>query len=769
MQSKRNELAKGEQMGAMDGVEVWGFGARDGVGVDGAEETAAESWGAFRKIALDRFLGEIGGEQYALAEPFFARVFAAMDEGDACVSLDPAEAQSARSLGKLVGESGKPLVLRGDRLALGRVWSEQRAASACLATLAGPWGDGGLPDDVAQAGDQAVKAVLAKLSAMRLSAEQKRAIALALQNNLTLITGGPGTGKTTCVAALLATLCELRATPPEIALLAPTGKAASHLRDSLVNALGELVDFSDRAKNVLAALEGRTMHSFLRIDPPRYVPKKGPRNPVQEDVIVVDEASMVDLSLLTSLLLAMRRGRRLILLGDLDQLPPVGLGSPLDAFAGDPFVSESQDRRGRMWLGKVWDQGAAERKAEQEALGRAVGGSAPRGSRSPVGGAGEACATDGAGASGGSGFERRGKSAGRAASRLESESESESEAQAEAEAVAARSAGALRDRVAPLTKSWRFGSGSGIGKMARAVLHGLDARPFAARPGSGSGAASSWVEGLPQGAALIAPLENAEAGFAIAFEPLFARMAALQKDYWKAVEDPSFGVEGAADGSAAARDQEKIEGLFSKFFKTMALTVLRENAAALNAGYIAYLERKLGVSPFVSGMPYIAAANDRSIGVSNGEIGLLLPLARGRGNVVCFRGAASVRMGGFAGGGIRAFPRERLPALEPAFAITTHKSQGSEYDEAHLVAPFVLENGKPVIGMARPFTKALLYTAITRAKKSFVFHGDLSLFEAAACNDSPRQGMLNDMLFEDRRSLGAGPQAAQGGQSGQGG
>ena len=274
---------------------------------------------------------------------------------------------------------------------------------------------------------------------------------------------------------------------------------------------------------------------------------------------------------------------------------------------------------------------------------------------------------------------------------------------------------------------------------------------------------------MPQGAALIAPLENAEAGFAIAFEPLFARMAALQKDYWKAVEDPSFGVEGAADGSAAARDQEKIEGLFSKFFKTMALTVLRENAAALNAGYIAYLERKLGVSPFVSGMPYIAAANDRSIGVSNGEIGLLLPLARGRGNVVCFRGAASVRMGGFAGGGIRAFPRERLPALEPAFAITTHKSQGSEYDEAHLVAPFVLENGKPVIGMARPFTKALLYTAITRAKKSFVFHGDLSLFEAAARNDFPRQGMLNDMLFEDRRSLGAGAQAAQGGQSGQGG
>jgi len=172
---------------------------------------------------------------------------------------------------------------------------------------------------------------------------QARAAALALRHHLLLVTGGPGTGKTTTTARLLVLLAAqaaLAGAPaPRIALAAPTGRAAERMADSVRHALLPLSALGiDPA--LLAALPtaGTTLHRLLGTipDSPRF--RHHADNPLPFDVVVVDEASMVDLPLMAKLVDAVADGARLILLGDPDQLPSVEAGDVLAAIlaaAGD--------------------------------------------------------------------------------------------------------------------------------------------------------------------------------------------------------------------------------------------------------------------------------------------------------------------------------------------------------------------------------------------------------------------------------------------------
>ena len=165
---------------------------------------------------------------------------------------------------------------------------------------------------------------------------QARAAALALRRSLLLVTGGPGTGKTTTIARLLALRVAqaLHAgTPlPRIALAAPTGRAADRMAESLRNAIdGMRVLGIDEA--VLAALPqgASTLHRLLGTIPdvPRF--RHNADNPLPLDIVVVDEASMVDLPLMCKLAEAVADGTQLVLLGDPDQLPSVEAGDVLAA------------------------------------------------------------------------------------------------------------------------------------------------------------------------------------------------------------------------------------------------------------------------------------------------------------------------------------------------------------------------------------------------------------------------------------------------------
>lgn len=172
---------------------------------------------------------------------------------------------------------------------------------------------------------------------------QARAAATALRHNLLLVTGGPGTGKTTTITRLLVLLAaQAQATSqpaPRVALAAPTGRAAERMAESLRHALQKLsAEGIDSGLCEQLPSTGTTLHRLLGVipDSPRF--RHHADNPLPYDVIVVDEASMIDLPLMTKLVEAIAPGTRLVLLGDPDQLPSVEAGDVLSAIlraAGD--------------------------------------------------------------------------------------------------------------------------------------------------------------------------------------------------------------------------------------------------------------------------------------------------------------------------------------------------------------------------------------------------------------------------------------------------
>jgi exodeoxyribonuclease V alpha subunit len=166
---------------------------------------------------------------------------------------------------------------------------------------------------------------------------QAHAASIALLHSVLLVTGGPGTGKTSTIARLLLLLiAQARASagaPPRIALAAPTGRAADRMAESLRSAVTQLRDMAGVDATLLDALptQASTLHRLLGTipDSPRF--RFNADYPLPFDIVVVDEASMVDLPLMCKLVEAIPTGARLILLGDPDQLPSVEAGDVLSA------------------------------------------------------------------------------------------------------------------------------------------------------------------------------------------------------------------------------------------------------------------------------------------------------------------------------------------------------------------------------------------------------------------------------------------------------
>ena len=153
------------------------------------------------------------------------------------------------------------------------------------------------------------------VTGVELAAQQRRAVEAALVDKCTVITGGPGVGKTTIVKAIvhLARLVHRR-----VALAAPTGRAAKRLGEATV-------------------MEAMTLHRLLEFQPHEGGFQRGPGNPLDADLLVVDEASMVDAQLFSAVVAALRPGAQLVLVGDIDQLPSVGAGAVLS----DVIASEA--------------------------------------------------------------------------------------------------------------------------------------------------------------------------------------------------------------------------------------------------------------------------------------------------------------------------------------------------------------------------------------------------------------------------------------------
>ncbi|KAF1712298.1 exodeoxyribonuclease V subunit alpha [Pseudoxanthomonas kalamensis DSM 18571] len=242
-------------------------------------------------------------------------------------------------------DSHVPLVLERDLLYLRRYREYERALASDLQRIAAYRPDGG---DIA-----ALAPLFAQLfpQADGEDDRQARAAALSLQHALLLVTGGPGTGKTTTTTRLLALLIAQAklagCAPPRIALAAPTGRAAERMAESVRQAVQSLAAVGLDV-DLLAALpsSGTTLHRLLGTipDSPRF--RHHADHPLPFDVVVVDEASMIDLPLMAKLADAVATGTRLVLLGDPDQLPSVEAGDVLAAIlaaAGDGETLSADD------------------------------------------------------------------------------------------------------------------------------------------------------------------------------------------------------------------------------------------------------------------------------------------------------------------------------------------------------------------------------------------------------------------------------------------
>jgi exodeoxyribonuclease V alpha subunit len=230
------------------------------------------------------------------------------------------------------GDSGeaRPLRLSGSRLYLDRYWSEEAAVAAALGRLA--------EQPLAEVDEQRLSSGLARLFPADPGGEQAVAAATAVRRRLAVVAGGPGTGKTTTVARIAALICEQAQAAgrafPLIALAAPTGKAAARLEEAVHEESAQL-DVDDSVRQQLDGLAASTIHRLLGWRPgsnSRFRHDRFARLP--HDVVIVDETSMVSLSLMARLIEALRSGARLILVGDPGQLASIEAGAVLGDIVG---------------------------------------------------------------------------------------------------------------------------------------------------------------------------------------------------------------------------------------------------------------------------------------------------------------------------------------------------------------------------------------------------------------------------------------------------
>ena len=562
-------------------------------------EDYPETPDCFPAAAALRLLAEAAPEAAAVAVPFVERLFAALARGDTAVYLGNEEAQRLAQAAPVAGNGPQsPLVLQGRRLMLAKYWQQERdLAREILRLSAAP---------VMQPEHPPAK-LLADWFADEGSRDQQAAAALALLQNFILISGGPGTGKTTTVAKLLALLH--REPAPRTALCAPTGKAAARLTESLHRAAAAIPDLTEAARRYLAGLQGQTAHRLLGLAPPQMQPAYHAHNPLPLDILLVDEASMLDNHLLLQLLSALPSGCRTVLLGDAGQLPAVGAGAVLSALS----------------------QGGG-MQPETEAVLRAL---LPERDAFPL----------------------------------------------------------LAERHARLTVSHRFGADSGIGSLARAVQ-------------SGDGVAA-W-----QMFARFPDVLHAEPRHP---DKLVRRLYREHAGYWRAI------------------DAGNVQAAFAAQAELAVLTALRSDADSLNAAYRSLLQehgRARADTLWYAGRVVMVSRNAPAQHLYNGDIGIIMQSENGED--------ADLRAWFADADGFRSVPLSRLPEHETAFAITTHKSQGSEYGSVWFAAPAQAAYGR-----------ALLYTAVTRAKRQFAYWGSGEGFQAACAHAEIRRSALAQFLAEE--------------------
>jgi exodeoxyribonuclease V alpha subunit len=515
---------------------------------------------------------------------------------DAWARQSPERLIETLSFSRTVGPPhlDRPLVLDAGRLYLRRFWHhEQRVAEAVDRRLGHP----------------SAAASLAKLldslypQANGENDWQKIATAMGAALRLAIISGGPGTGKTTTVVRILSVLQGLALSegksPLRIALAAPTGKAAARLTASIGESIARVPHGDTLPGSVL------TLHRLLGYSPVTHSFRYHRHHPLHVDVLVVDEASMIDLEMMEAILDALPDRARLILLGDKDQLASVEAGAVLGELCCRAHLGRYSAAL-TSWLSSV------------------------------------------------------------RAGLLEPSEDTVP----------------LDNHVVVLRKSHRFADDSAIARLAGAINRGSasDARKELA---AGNESLRYQISNdIP------ASLEP------IVLDPVFGWAAYLAgiRDVVQSKSDAGIDMWAAQ----LLEDQTRLQILCAVREGPQGVETLNITVANLLArhGLLS------SVDGWYPGRPVMVTRNDHGLGLMNGDIGLVLPDPRQGGQLRVFFP--------MPGGGVRSVLPGRLGHVETVFAMTVHKSQGSEFRHAALVLP---ARDSPVL------TRELVYTAITRARE----------------------------------------------------
>jgi exodeoxyribonuclease V alpha subunit len=445
---------------------------------------------------------------------------------------------------------------------------------------------------------------------------QKVASALSLRNRLLIISGGPGTGKTTTVAYIISLLLDVYGSSFRIALTAPTGKAAARMSQALRQSItGQFM-----TAGLKAGLPGeaKTLHRLLNGYENKGIFPQAQMKKLPYDLIVVDEASMIDLNLMERLLTHTGDDTRLIFLGDKDQLASVEAGSVLA-----DICQKRENRFSRQTVDFLGELDFKNIPVSNDTVD-------------------------------------------------------------------------IEDSILYLTKSYRFDSESGIAVLADSVNR-MDSE---------------------RSNEIIEDKEYKEITY--------------QEFYYQSEELLQFfaSIADRVQGSTLKIHEELIRYWSGEVW----LSVVRRGpfgTMTLNRMAEDYLVQHHIISTesgWYHGRPILITRNDYSIGVFNGDLGVCVETSDGRYQVL-FEDS---------GGNIKRVSPHRIQHFEPAYLITVHKSQGSEFDHVNFLLP---ERDTQIL------TKELIYTAVTRARNSFNIVGDLDLLKKGVERKTERFTGLKSYLY----------------------
>jgi len=462
---------------------------------------------------------------------------------------------------------------------------------------------------------------------------QKVAAVIALFKRFSIITGGPGSGKTHAIAGILAFLLECSSQNKlDICLAAPTGKAAARLGESILQAKENLN--CRRAVKDGIPDEVFTIHRLLQ--PLSGTPyfRYNTDNILPADVVVVDEASMVDLALMSKLLQAIGPDTRLLIAGDQNQLASVEAGSVLGDICDRQVIHGFSD-------------------AFVNQLAEFTGATPEHFDRSPDNGS------------------------------------------------------ALQDCICMLQKNYRFSSQSGIGGISRAINSG---------------------DGDKSMALLKNPSETAVMWNAIDTpEELSRRLVPMIIEGYKkylTIKDPMLAM--VAFNEFKILCALKIGPFGAKAVNHLAEQVLsRENLIGDQSGT---------ARPWYRGRPVMITQNSYKLGLYNGDIGITYSDPENADDplMVYFQDAS---------GSVRRFLPQRLPEHETVYAMTVHKSQGSEFNHVLLILP---DKDYPLL------TRELIYTGLTRARQKVTIWGTEPIVRTTISRRIERSSGLREALWDSK-------------------